>query len=106
VKGEKPSRVQQIIGGLGRSPGSGAGAGFDGVVVFDEAHAMANAAGDKANAARRNPRNRARPDNATTTNSARCCYAIRQGSGVSNSRSSGPLALRIKQEKHGRGSMR
>ena len=37
--GDKPSRVQQIIDWLGY--------GFDGVVVFDEAHAMANAAGDK-----------------------------------------------------------
>ena len=39
ARGEKASRVQQIIDWLGR--------GFDGVVVFDEAHAMANAAGDK-----------------------------------------------------------
>jgi hypothetical protein len=37
--GDKPSRIQQIIDWLGH--------GFDGVVVFDEAHAMANAAGDK-----------------------------------------------------------
>ena len=37
--GAQSSRVQQIIDWLGR--------GFDGVVVFDEAHAMANAAGDK-----------------------------------------------------------
>ena len=39
AKGDKPSRIQQIIDWLQR--------GFDGVVVFDEAHAMANAAGDK-----------------------------------------------------------
>jgi hypothetical protein len=39
ARGEKPSRVQQIIDWLGRE--------FDGVIVFDEAHAMANAAGDK-----------------------------------------------------------
>ena len=39
ARGDKPSRVQQIIDWLGRA--------FDGVVVFDEAHAMANAAGDK-----------------------------------------------------------
>jgi predicted RNA methylase len=39
AKGEKASRVQQIIDWLGRD--------FDGVIVFDEAHAMANAAGDK-----------------------------------------------------------
>jgi hypothetical protein len=47
AKGDKVSRVQQIIDWLGRGPGSGSGAGFDGVIVFDEAHAMANAAGDK-----------------------------------------------------------
>src|SRR4051812_1854716 len=35
----KASRLQQIVDWLGR--------GFDGVIVFDEAHAMANAAGDK-----------------------------------------------------------
>jgi len=39
AKGYRPSRVQQIIDWLGRD--------FDGVIVFDEAHAMANAAGDK-----------------------------------------------------------
>ncbi|HEX3411527.1 MAG TPA: bifunctional class I SAM-dependent methyltransferase/DEAD/DEAH box helicase [Stellaceae bacterium] len=39
AKGDKASRVQQIVDWLGRQ--------FDGVVVFDEAHAMANAAGDK-----------------------------------------------------------
>ncbi|SCW85693.1 Methyltransferase domain-containing protein [Sphingobium faniae] len=38
-RGEKVSRVQQIIDWLG--------ADFDGVIVFDEAHAMANAAGGK-----------------------------------------------------------
>ena len=36
---EKASRVQQIIDWLGR--------GFDGVIVFDESHAMQNAAGEK-----------------------------------------------------------
>src|SRR3954447_10364924 len=35
----KASRLQQIVDWLGRD--------FDGVIVFDEAHAMANAAGDK-----------------------------------------------------------
>ncbi|MGH7065835.1 MAG: strawberry notch family protein, partial [Stellaceae bacterium] len=39
ARGEKASRLQQIIDWLGQ--------GFDGVIVFDEAHAMANAAGDK-----------------------------------------------------------
>src|SRR5262249_55483128 len=43
---EKASRVQQIIDWLGRDPASAAGAGFDGVIVFDESHAMANAAGE------------------------------------------------------------
>jgi predicted RNA methylase len=38
-RGEKKSRVQQIVDWLG--------AGFDGVLVFDESHAMANAAGEK-----------------------------------------------------------
>ena len=39
ARGDKASRVQQVIDWLGRS--------FDGAIVFDEAHAMANAAGDK-----------------------------------------------------------
>ncbi len=38
-RGEKASRVRQIVDWLG--------ADFDGVIVFDEAHAMANAAGGK-----------------------------------------------------------
>ena len=47
AKGEKASRVQQIIDWLGR--------GFNGVVVFDEAHAMANAAGDKGERGEKKP---------------------------------------------------
>ena len=47
AKGEKASRVQQIIDWLGR--------GFDGVIVFDEAHAMANAAGDKSERGEKKP---------------------------------------------------
>ena len=47
AKGDKPSRIQQIIDWLGR--------GFDGVVVFDEAHAMANAAGDKGERGEKKP---------------------------------------------------
>ena len=47
AKGEKASRVQQIIDWLGR--------GFDGLVVFDEAHAMANAAGDKGERGEKKP---------------------------------------------------
>ena len=63
ARGEKASRVQQIIDWLGRSPGSGSGASpgsrsgacFDGVIVFDEAHAMANAAGDKSERGEKKP---------------------------------------------------
>ena len=47
ARGDKPSRVQQIIDWLGRE--------FDGVVVFDEAHAMANAAGDKGERGEKKP---------------------------------------------------
>ncbi|MBY3238711.1 methylase [Rhizobium laguerreae] len=48
----KRSRVQQIVDWLGQEAGSGkVGTGnaksFDGVIVFDEGHAMANAAGGK-----------------------------------------------------------
>ena len=41
----KPSRLTQITDWLGAAPGDGKR--FDGVIVFDESHAMANAAGDK-----------------------------------------------------------
>jgi predicted RNA methylase len=47
AKGDKSSRIQQIIDWLGRD--------FDGVVVFDEAHAMANAAGDKGERGEKKP---------------------------------------------------
>ena len=47
--------MQQIIDWLGRDPGSEAGAGFDGVIVFDEAHAMQNAAGEKSERGDRGP---------------------------------------------------
>jgi predicted RNA methylase len=40
-------RLKQIVDWLGRTPGSETEAAFDGVIVFDEAHAMANAAGGK-----------------------------------------------------------
>jgi predicted RNA methylase len=48
----KRSRVQQIVDWLGQEAGSGEAAtrdpkSFDGVIVFDEGHAMANAAGGK-----------------------------------------------------------
>ena len=55
AKGDRVTRVQQIIDWLGGDPGSGSGAGFDGVVVFDEAHAMANAAGDKSERGEKKP---------------------------------------------------
>jgi hypothetical protein len=51
----KASRLQQIIDWLGTGPGSESGAGFDGVIVFDEAHAMANAAGGKSERGDRGP---------------------------------------------------
>jgi len=46
-RGEKLSRVRQIVDWLGSDPGSEAGAGFDGVIIFDESHAMQNAVGAK-----------------------------------------------------------
>src|SRR4029077_10478977 len=39
ARGDRPSRLDQIVDWLG--------ADFDGVIVFDESHAMANAAGGK-----------------------------------------------------------
>jgi predicted RNA methylase len=47
ARDDKVSRVRQIVDWLGDDPGSRAGAGFDGVIVFDESHAMQNAAGGK-----------------------------------------------------------
>jgi len=47
ARDEKVSRVKQIVEWLGADPGSVAGAGFDGVIIFDESHAMQNAAGGK-----------------------------------------------------------
>ena len=47
ARGEKASRVQQIVDWLGRA--------FDGIIVFDEAHAMANAAGDKSERGEKKP---------------------------------------------------
>ena len=47
ARGERASRVQQIIDWLGRA--------FDGIIVFDEAHAMANAAGDKSERGEKKP---------------------------------------------------
>jgi hypothetical protein len=51
-RGGKRSRVQQIVDWLGQEAGSGEVATgnaktFDGVIVFDEGHSMANAAGGK-----------------------------------------------------------
>ncbi|MDE0714925.1 MAG: strawberry notch family protein, partial [Gammaproteobacteria bacterium] len=44
---EKPSRLEQIVGWLAGSLDEDDRHAFDGVIVFDEAHAMANAAGSK-----------------------------------------------------------
>ncbi len=46
-RGGKASRVQQVVDWLGRA--------FDGAVVFDEAHAMANAAGGKSERGNKKP---------------------------------------------------
>jgi predicted RNA methylase len=43
----KASRLDQILAWLGREPGSESAPTFDGVIVFDESHAMQNAAGGK-----------------------------------------------------------
>uniref|UniRef100_Q07JB6 Probably methylase/helicase n=1 Tax=Rhodopseudomonas palustris (strain BisA53) TaxID=316055 RepID=Q07JB6_RHOP5 len=47
ARDDKISRVKQIVEWLGADAGSEAGAGFDGVIIFDESHAMQNAAGGK-----------------------------------------------------------
>jgi hypothetical protein len=41
----KSSRLDQILAWLGREPGFETAPNFDGVIVFDESHAMQNAAG-------------------------------------------------------------
>ena len=43
----RPSRLDQIVGWLAGGPGEDDRHAFDGAIVFDEAHAMANAAGGK-----------------------------------------------------------
>jgi hypothetical protein len=43
----KASRLDQILAWLGREPGSATAPAFEGVIVFDESHAMQNAAGGK-----------------------------------------------------------
>ncbi len=48
------ARPRPRLGGRG-SPGSVSGASFDGIIVFDEAHAMANAAGDKGERGEKKP---------------------------------------------------
>ena len=45
----KPSRLDQIVAWLAGSLDEDDRHGFDGVILFDEAHAMANAAGSKGN---------------------------------------------------------
>ena len=43
----RPSRLDQIVGWLAGGPGEDDRHAFDGAIIFDEAHAMANAAGGK-----------------------------------------------------------
>jgi predicted RNA methylase len=43
----KVSRLDQILAWLGREPGANQASSFDGVIVFDESHAMQNAGGGK-----------------------------------------------------------
>ena len=43
----KASRLDRILAWLGREPGSDTAPSFDGVIVFDESHAMQNAAGGR-----------------------------------------------------------
>ncbi|MFM9973758.1 MAG: strawberry notch-like NTP hydrolase domain-containing protein, partial [Beijerinckiaceae bacterium] len=43
--GVQASRVRQIVDWLGEGDGPETGAAFDGVIIFDESHAMQNAAG-------------------------------------------------------------
>ena len=53
-RGGKESRLQQIIDWLAGDAAAGA-RGFDGVIVFDESHAMQNAAGEKSERGDRGP---------------------------------------------------
>ena len=46
-RGDKVSRVKQIVEWLQSGPGVEAGTDFDGVIIFDESHAMQNAGGGK-----------------------------------------------------------
>ena len=46
-RGDKVSRVKQIVEWLQSAPGADGGAEFDGVIIFDESHAMQNAGGGK-----------------------------------------------------------
>jgi predicted RNA methylase len=46
-RGDKVSRVKQIVDWLKSGSGDEAGTDFDGVIIFDESHAMQNAGGGK-----------------------------------------------------------
>ena len=46
-RGDKVSRVKQIVEWLQSGSGNEAGTSFDGVIIFDESHAMQNAGGGK-----------------------------------------------------------
>ena len=51
----RPSRLDQIVAWLAGGPGEDERYSFDGVIVFDEAHAMANAAGGQGSRGRLAP---------------------------------------------------
>ena len=59
----KSSRLKQMLDWLGNA--------FDGVILFDEAHAMANAAGEQASAATRPLRNKVAPGSGSSMRSRR-----------------------------------
>ena len=67
-KASESSRVQQIVDWLGRD--------FDGVVVFDEAHAMANAAGDKGERGEKKPSQQGQAGSAPAARIARCAHPL------------------------------
>ena len=55
AKGDRPAVSSKSSTGSAVTPDRGPGACFDGVIVFDEAHAMANAAGDKSERGEKKP---------------------------------------------------
>ena len=70
---ERASRVQQIVDWLG--------ADFDGVIVFDESHAMQNAAGSRSERGDGAPSQQGRAGFAPAARAAECSRALRLGDG-------------------------